>query len=221
MLLGRPSRRIAAFQIGICFDQQVHNRQCAIHTGDEQRSPRIGVFREVRLSFLIAGTIQQNTGTLVVVETGRHVESGLTLLILVVDIDASIDQQLHDIDKVGLGGHCQHCAGLGYLFADGSALCIVLTLPVLSLEQRPGGQRVATHDTKVQGRPPIMVLPSNAIDTTTHVKHVPGLQVLDNNLANGLEAILSAVVQRGAAGDILGQQGAALVRVQLVKQVLQ
>src|SRR5699024_11168704 len=77
------------------------------------------------------------------------------------------------------------------------------------------------NNRQVQRGPAIVVLPFNTVNAAAHVEHIPSLQMLNDDIANNLKAVLSTIVQRSAAGEILGQDSVALLRAQLVEQMRQ
>src|SRR5947207_11387235 len=49
MLLRSPTGGVASLEVGTSLDQQLHHTQVSVHTGDEERRPRIRVLCQLRV----------------------------------------------------------------------------------------------------------------------------------------------------------------------------
>src|SRR5438034_7773542 len=115
MFLRGPTGGVTSLEVSASHDQQLHHTQVSIHTGDEERCPRIRVLRQFRVSSLIECTIKKGLSTLIVPKPGCYMERSFTLIILIIDINPSNNQELDDIDEIRLSSKRQDGTGLGHI----------------------------------------------------------------------------------------------------------
>jgi hypothetical protein len=220
MLLRSPTGGVASLEVGTSLDQQLHHTQVSVHTGDEERRPRIRVLCQLRVGPLIVCTVEKGLGTLTMPKPSCHMERGFALVILIIDINTSSNQELDDIDIVRLGGKSQHGTGFGDVPTNGR-LGLTCFFPILCIEQSSRCQRVTAHDTQMQRRPALVILPVLAVDSFGDIEHVPRLQMLNDDLADDSKPILSSKMKRRSTGNVPGKEGASLMRAEIIQDMLQ
>ena len=77
----------------------------SVNTRDEQRRPSESLFRNVKLYLLPRRRVKQDCRTISVTKSGSNVEGGFFLVVLIIQINASLDEELYNGNGVLL--RCQ------------------------------------------------------------------------------------------------------------------